>query len=229
MNVRLFLLIAMTAFFGALWSSDQQYQETQMAIARAARERTTQQQTASADRRVAPKNGAPSTLTAPFAASSWVAPTYATPEFAEPIREPLVAPRVEPSVPASNVAPTEVVSMIVSIGRPSFHFDGSRLFSDVRPAAGANPGHDGDDDLAGLFRWVSRVRFEIDGQTCWMRWQFRRTAFLAQRRVIALIRRQVDWRDIVWRDVVQQLTREAFGQLDSPAMSAAVPGMSEER
>jgi hypothetical protein len=200
-----------------------------MADARASRGRTSEQQTASADRRLAPRNGVPATLTSPFAASSWVAPSYTTPEFAEPFREPLVAPRVEPSEPASNVAPTEVVSLIVSIGRPSFHFDGSRLFSDVRPAAGANPGNSGDANSAGLFRWVSRVRFEIDGQTCWMRWQFRRTAFLAQRRVIALIRQQVDWRDVVWRDVVQKLTREAFGVPDSPAKNAAVPGMSEER
>ena len=34
MNLRLFLLIAMTAFFAALWSSDRQYQEAEM-LARA--------------------------------------------------------------------------------------------------------------------------------------------------------------------------------------------------
>ena len=39
MNVRLFLLIGMTAFFAVLWSSDQQYQEVQMAAARTVRER----------------------------------------------------------------------------------------------------------------------------------------------------------------------------------------------
>ncbi len=58
MNVRLFLLIAMTAFFGALWSSDQQYQETQMAAARAARKRTAEREAALVNRRVAPRMGA---------------------------------------------------------------------------------------------------------------------------------------------------------------------------
>lgn len=37
MNVRVFLLIAATALFGGLWTSDQQYQERELAVARAAR------------------------------------------------------------------------------------------------------------------------------------------------------------------------------------------------
>lgn len=40
MNVRVFVLLAMTALFGVLWSSDRQYQEAQIVAAQSARRQT---------------------------------------------------------------------------------------------------------------------------------------------------------------------------------------------
>jgi hypothetical protein len=50
MNVRVFLLIAMTAFFGVLWSSDRAYQVAQIATARSARRQRVVRQPAVAQR-----------------------------------------------------------------------------------------------------------------------------------------------------------------------------------
>jgi hypothetical protein len=221
MNVRLFLLIAMTAFFGALWSSDQQYQETQMAVARAARKRGAEHEMALLSRRVAPRNETPSTPASPFARSSWVAAFFATPSLEVPDREPVIATRVGRCAPAP---PTVIVAFVVSFRRPSFRFDGGRLSHDVRPAEGANPGQSLDADLTGILRWADRLRFEIDGETCWMRWQIRRTVSFAKRRAVGLLRQQWDWRDLV-----QKVARGAIGPLDPAAKNAAVPGNAEER
>src|ERR1700722_8121800 len=66
MNVRLFLLIGMTAFFAVLWSSDQQYQEVQMAAARTARQQLAELPAASVAEVIAPIDRPSSVPTSPF-------------------------------------------------------------------------------------------------------------------------------------------------------------------
>ena len=136
MNVRLFLLIGMTAFFAVLWSSDQQYQEVQMAAARAAQQ-LAGLPAASMAEGVGPIDRPPAAPTSPFAASSWVAPTIATPSTEESPRQPHTTPvDVQANSPA-NTTPGLIVSMIVSFQRPSFRFDAGSLESDVKVAEGA--------------------------------------------------------------------------------------------
>ena len=106
----------------------------------------------------------PSAPTSPFATSSWVAPTIATPAIEESARQPIAAPAdVRADSPANN-APGPIVSMIVSFQRPSFQLVGSPLPSAVKVAEGAEGTQELEAELAGLAQWAGRVRFEVDGQ-----------------------------------------------------------------
>lgn len=235
MNLRLFLLIAMTALFGLLWSSDRQYQETQTALARAGHVEA------------APPEIGPAVPVPPFAVSSWVAPSFAMPPIEEPIREPVVAPHIvqsaiprtaaaspvatppvaTPPVATPAVAPQPMVSVVVLFRRPSFRFDEGPLLTasgTEQTAQQLNPSA----DFADLLRWAGRVRFEIEGQTCWMRWQLRRTAFSAQHRLLALVREETS-RPSGWLDLVQKFARGALGPLEPAAENAAASRAAEKR
>ena len=84
--------------------------------------------------------------------------------------------------------------MIVSFQRPSFRFDAGSLESDVKVADGADGAPQGvNAELAGLVQWAGRVRFEVDGQTCQLRWQMRRTPMMARRRFLRQLARQSEW------------------------------------
>ena len=243
MNVRLFLLVAMTACFVALWSSDRQYQEDQMAIARAARQAAAERETASIKMRVVPTISAPATatpsITVPSTApsstavssitvssiavssivvSSTVAPSFASASDATPFRQPVVATRV------AKERSFQIVSYAVSFRRPSFRFEADRVFDDVSPGGSAHPQRGPETDFAGLFRWAGRVRSEIEGETCWMRWQMRRMTFFAQRRVTVLLRQRLDWYALA-----QKFARVALWQLDPVPKNAAASPSDEKR
>ena len=81
----------------------------------------------------------------------------------------------------AKTASESIVSMIVSFQRPSFRFDAGPLESDAKVAEGVDGAEGLNAELAGLVQWAGRVRFEVDGQTCWLRWQMRRTAMMARR------------------------------------------------
>jgi hypothetical protein len=224
MNVRLFLLIGMTAFFAVLWSSDQQYQEVQMAAARTARQRLAELPAASVAEGIGPIDRPSSVPTSPFAASSWVAPTIATPSIEESPRRPRATlVDVQANSPA-NAAPGSIISMIVSFQRPSFRFDSSPPESDVNVAEGADGAQGLNAQLAGLLQWAGRVRFEVDGQTCWLRWQMRRTAMMARRRFLLQLARQAEWGELAGK-----IFLGALGQADAPAKNAAASPAGEAR
>jgi hypothetical protein len=224
MNVRLFLLIGMTAFFAVLWSSDQQYQEVQMAAARTARQRLAELPAASVAEGVGSIDCPPLVPTSPFAVSSWVAPSIATPSIEESPHQPHVPPvDVQANSPA-NTTPGSIVSMIVSFQRPSFRFDAGPLESDVNVAEGADGGLGLNAELAGLVQWAGRVRFEVDGQTCWLRWQMRRTAMMARRRFLLQLARQSEWGELA-----EKILLGALGQADAPAKNAAAAPVGEAR
>jgi hypothetical protein len=233
MNVRLFMLIAMIAFFGAIWSSDRQFQENQMAIARAARSTGVERKSASAGTPVAPPACIPPTAVrsptvisivvptigvSSIAESATAAPTFAAPSIAEPTRQPVVAPQV------AKDRPIGFVSLFVSFRRPSFYFEGNRRFDDISCSEEANPQASGQVDLASLFRWAGRILAEIDGETCWMRCQMRRTTFYAQRRVTILLRERLDWYALA-----EKIARGTLWQFDAIPTNAAAPATGEKR
>ncbi|HEX4072302.1 MAG TPA: hypothetical protein VHX68_14075 [Planctomycetaceae bacterium] len=225
MNVRLFLLIGMTAFFAVLWSSDQQYQEVQMAAARTARQRLAELPAPTVAEGAGLIDRPPSAPTSPFAVSSWVAPTIATPLIVESPHQPHVPPvDVQANSPAKTT-PGSIVSMIVSFQRPSFRFDAGPLESDVKVADGADGAPQGvNAELAGLVQWAGRVRFEVDGQTCQLRWQMRRTAMMARRRFLLQLARQSEWGELAGKILLG-----ALGQADAPAKNAAAAPVGEAR
>jgi hypothetical protein len=224
MNVRLFLLIGMTAFFAVLWSSDQQYQEVHLAAARTARQQLAELPAASVAEGVGPIDRPSSTPTSPFAASSWVAPSIATPTIEESSRQPQVKPvDVQANSPAKT-ASESIVSMIVSFQRPSFRLDAGPLESDAKVAEGVDGAEGLNAELAGLVQWTGRVRFEVDGQTCWLRWQMRRTAMMARRRFLLQLARQAEWGELAGKILLG-----ALGQTDVPAKNAAAAPAVEAR
>ena len=236
MNVRLFMLVAMTAFFGVLWSSDREYQETQMSVARAAREAAAIRETASINTLVAPTNDAPwaamtatpsiaipaieapsivaFSITLPLAAE----PSPVAASLAEPIRQPVVAPHV------AKERPIQIASFLVSFRRPSFYFEGRRLFDDVSRGEGTNPQGSGVTNIAGLLRWAGRIRAEIEGETCWMRWQMRRSTFSAQRRLSVLLSKNLDWYAFA-----EKVARGTLWQFDAVPTNAAARATDEKR
>jgi len=218
MNVRLFMLVAMTAFFGALWSSDRQYQDTQMASARLARQGAVERGTASVKTHVAPTSCAPPTAAPSIAVPSIIVSSITESSAAEPIRQPVVAPRV------AKERPIQIVSFLVSFRRPSFYFEGNRPFDDVSRSEGEYRQGSLETDLASLFRWAGRIRSEIEGETCWMRWQMRRTAFFAQRRMTVLLRQRLDWYAIA-----EKIARGTMWQLDAVPTNSAARATDEKR
>ena len=224
MNVRLFLLIGMTAFFAVLWSSDQQYQEVQMAAARTARQQLAELPAASVAEVIAPIDRPSSVPTSPFAASSWVAPTIATPSIEESPRQPQATPVDEQANSPANATSGSIVSMIVSFQRPSFRFDAGPLESDVKVAEEVDGAQGLNAELAGLLQWAGRVRFEVDGQTCWLRWQMRRTALTARRRFLLQLAGQAEWGELAGKILLV-----ALGQTDAPAKNAAAAPNVEAR
>jgi len=237
MNVRLFLLFVMTAFFGVLWSSDRQYQETQMAVARATRQGAVEQKTVSAETHDALTSCALPTaepsiavlsIAVPSPIVSWITesstgtsaaePSSAATSLAEPNRQPVVARRVV------KETPIQIVSFLVTFRRPSFYFEGNRLFDDFSRGEGTNPQGSPETDLASLFRWAGRVRFEIEGETCWMRWQLRRSTFSAQRRLSVLLRQRLDWYALA-----EKVARGTLLQLDAVPTNAAARATDEKR
>jgi hypothetical protein len=137
---------------------------------------------------------------------------------AEPIRQPVVAPRV------TQERPIQIVSFLVSFRRPSFCLEGNRLFDDASRGKGTNPQGSLETDLASFSRWAGRLRSEIEGETCWMRWQMRRTTFYAQRRVTILLRQRLDW-----YAVAEKLARGTLWQLDAVPTNAAARATDEKR
>jgi hypothetical protein len=226
MNVRLFMLVGMAAFFAALWSSDRQYQDTQMAAAREARlqivEFVPPPASIPADEPLATVSRQPIETTPPFNASAWMAANFAPTQTTEE-REPVVAPPAARTMIATEAAPMQIMAVVPIVAQPSFRFDGPILND---PAVTENTASAGDlaADMARLCRWASQIRSEIDGQTCWMRWQLRRTSYSAQRRMVAMLRAPQNWNVIV-----ELLARATFGPLDSPAKNAAAPLINEAR
>jgi len=238
MNVRLFSLIAMTALFGLLWSSDQQYQETQIAAARAERMAIARREPRPAPLLVATSDSA-FEIVAPIseprpADSSWVAPTFATPALEDESREPVVAPNiVRREVPLTitrvpGIAREPIVSVVVLFRRPSFRLDENGQVDNIEPAAGGDFESNIGGQLAGCVRWIDQMRFEIAGQTCWMRWQMRRTAGFAQRRALAIVRRQLG-QELDWLELIQKFARATLGPIGPTEKNAAAPGAGDKR
>jgi hypothetical protein len=231
MNVRLFLLAATSVVFGLLWSSDQAYQDRELAAARAGDKLTAEQPIVAADRPiVGQENVVP---VAPFAASSWIAPSFATAAAEDAMREPVVAQGKTGNVPAGPVLQEPVVSVMVVFRRPSFRVDDTGIVDTVGRADASNGWPLLEANCQALARWIDEVRFEIAGGTCEMRWQLRRTASSAGRRVLALVRRQIGT-ETDWRILVQKFARGGFEPFDwteinAAAKHAAAPGPSDER
>ncbi len=114
--------------------------------------------------------------------------------------------------------------MIVSFQRPSFQLVGSPLPSAVKVAEGAEGTQELEAELAGLAQWAGRVRFEVDGQTCWFRYQLRRTAFFARRRFLLQLAKQAEWGELAGKILLG-----ALGQADAPAKNAAAAPVGERR
>jgi hypothetical protein len=224
MNVRLVLLIGMTALFAALWSSDEQYQEKQMAAARAERQRLAIAAPVPAEKGIASIGQPAAVRTSPFDAFSWVAPRFAVPAVEGTLRSPVVAPLAVPSTLPVEGTASPMVTVVLSIQRPSFQFVGSFSGEDSKIAEGTDATPRFDADLAELSRFASRVRFEIDGQTCGLRWQMRRTAFFARRRFLRQLTRQWEWGELA-----EKIVLGALGQVAPPAKNAALPPVGEAR
>jgi hypothetical protein len=231
MNIRLFLLAAMSVFFGLLWSSDQEYQDRELAAARARDELTDEQPIVAANQPIVrQENVVP---VAPFAASSWIAPSFATAAAEDAMRDPVVAQRNTAIVPARPASQEPVVSVIVVFRKPSFRVDDTGIVDTVVRADAANGWPLLQANCQALARWIDKVRFEVSGETCEMRWQLRRKASSAGRRVLALVRRQIGT-ETDWRILVQKFARGGFAPFDSTEMNAAAkhaaaPGPADER
>jgi hypothetical protein len=230
MKVRLFLLIAMTAFFGLLWSSDQQYQETQMAAARSERTAITQWDSHTARLPVATSESA-FEIAAPIsepgpAQSSWVAPTFATPASEDQNRGPVIAPNIVRSeiLPTiarrPGVARESIVSAVVLFRRASFRLFEDGQIDNIKPAIQVESGSSLEAQIAAFVHWINQMRFEIAGKTCWIRWQMRRTAYFAQRRALTIVRRP----EFDWLELIQKFARGTLGLIGPAEKSAAAPG-----
>jgi hypothetical protein len=231
MNVRLFLLAAMSVLFGLLWSSDQEYQDRELAAARAGDKFTAEQPIVAADRPIGGQENV--VLVAPFAASSWIAPSFATAAAEDAMREPVVARRNTAKVAARPVSQEPVVSGIVVFRKPSFRVDDTGIVDTVGRMDASQGWPLLEANCQALARWIDKVRFEIAGATCEMRWQLRRTASSAGRRVLALVRRQIG-PESDWRVLVQKFARGGFEPFDSTEIDAAAkhavaPGPADER
>jgi hypothetical protein len=254
-KVRLFLLAAVTLTFGLIWSSDQQYQERELAAARM-KASWTEAALVTDDVPIVGQSNPAVVRVAPFAASSWIAPTFATPATEDAIREPVIAPRNAPAPPARvNAAPAEAVSMpqgsvsipaqVVSVPREpivsvivvfrkqSLRVDDTGIVDSASQAAAVGNWPIFEANCRALTDWIERLGFEMGGQTCDMRWQLRRMAPFSGRRVIAVVRRQLGT-ELDWRVVVQNFARGGLVNFDwampnAAAKHAAAPGAAEER
>jgi hypothetical protein len=230
MNVRLFLLIATTALFGLLWSSDQQYQETQMAAVRSEGMAIKQWVSHTARLPVAASESAfeiavPISEPRP-AQSSWVAPTFATPASEDQNREPVVAPNIVRSetlptiARGPGVARKSIVSAVVLFRRASFRLFEDGQVDNIKPANNVESGSSLEAQRVGFVHWISQIPFEIAGETCWMRWQMRRTAYFAQRRALAIVRRP----EFDWLELIRKFARGTLGPIGPAEKNAAAPG-----
>jgi hypothetical protein len=216
MNVRLFLLFGMTALFAVIWSSDQQYQETQRTASHAVRQRLSELAPTVDEKTVVSIDVPASVPKSPLDPSSWIAPTFAVPPIEATPRHPIVAPvAVRHTLPVEE-AGSPMISVIVSFQRPSFRLVGEPLGDDSQVAAGSHAVPHDSVDLAELSRLASRLRFEIQGQTCWLRWRMRRTALIARRRFMTQLARQREW-----CEVGEKIVLGALGAVDAPAKNAA--------
>jgi hypothetical protein len=243
-NVRLFLLAAAAVLFGLLWSSDREYQDRELTAARKREKSAAEQpllaavspdirQENSTPTRVVRQENAASIRVAPFAASSWIAPSFATSAAEDAIRSPLVAPRVEAKPPAPSGSHEPIVSVIVVFRRQSFRVDDSGIVDTACRADGTSGWPLFEANYRALVRCLNLVRFEIAGETCDMRWQLRRTATSAAHKMIALVRRQIG-PEGDWRILVERFARAGFGPFDpadvnAAAKHAAAPGPADER
>jgi hypothetical protein len=244
-NVRLFLLAAVAVLFGLLWSSDQEYQARELIAARERQKLTAEPSLVGASPVLRSDTAAPASVApaarvlpafdrvTPFAASSWIAPSFATSAPEDASREPLVAPRVEAKPPVPSVSHEPIVSVMVVFRRQSLRVDDSGIVD----TAGRTEGT-GDWPLFGanyraLVRCIDVVRFEIAGATCEMRWQLRREACAAGRQMISFVRRQIG-PEVDWRLLVEKFARGGIGPFDpadvnAAAKHAAATGPSDER
>lgn len=212
-NVRLFLLAAAVVLFGLLWSSDQEYQDRELTAARGRERLSTEQPLVAVSPVMRSENAASASMApvavvssapvrvAPFAASSWIAPSFASSTAEDAIRKPLVAPRVEAKLPVPSVSHEPIVSVMVVFRRQSFRVDDSGIVDTAGLAEGTSGWPLFEVNYRAIVRCVDLVRFEIAGETCEMRWHLRRVASAAGRQMISFVRRQigpeVDWRLLV--------------------------------
>lgn len=231
MNVRLFLLAAVAVFFGLLWSSDQEYQARELS-ARGQRKLTAEQPMIAAAPPTIRQEIVASVPVAPFAPSSWIAPSFA-PAAEEWIREPVVARKIATPQAAERISQEPSVSMMVVFRRPSLRFDDGWVLDTASRTGAATGWPLFAAKWDALTQWIGKIRFEVAGQTCDMRWQLRRTVPFAGRRLTAFIRRQIG-PETDWRILVEKFARGEFGPFDVPATNgtakhAAAPGQAEER
>ncbi len=244
-SVRLFLLAAAAVLFGLLWSSDQEYQDRELTAARGRERSSTEQPLVAVSPAMRSENAASASMgpiaavspapvrVAPFAASSWIAPSFATSTAEDANREPLVAPRVEARLPAPTVSHEPIVSVMVVFRRQSFRVDDSGIVD----TAGRTDGTSGwplfEANYQAIVRCVELMRFEMAGETCEARWQLRRMANSAGRQMLALVRRQIG-PEVDWRILVERIARGGFVPYDSAdgnaaTKHAAAPGPADAR
>jgi hypothetical protein len=252
-NVRLVLLAAAALLFGLLWSSDQDYQTREFTAVRERQELTADQPLVAAvspvtreensgAAPVAPiapavpavrHENAASVRVAPFAASSWIAPSFSTSAAEEAVREPLVAPRVQTKPPATHVSNEPIVSVMVVFRRQSFRVDDTGIVDTTGQAERASGWPLFEADYRAVARCIDFVQSEVLGRTCDMRWQFRCVASSAGRKMMAFVRRQIG-PEMDWRILVERFARGDFGPFDpadgnAAAKHAAAPGPADER
>src|ERR1700722_10819291 len=90
-SARLFLLAAVTVLFGLLWSSDQEFQERELLAARTRATSTPEAPLVANDLPIVRQENSASAPVAPFAVSSWIAPSFATSAAEDATREPVIA------------------------------------------------------------------------------------------------------------------------------------------
>ena len=218
MNLRLFLLIAMTVFFAVLWSSDRQYQEAQIAVARAAR-RPAEDGRASATSSARASRASRAAAAAPSNGFIWFARMECKRSNVDLRgREPRDAKQAGPNV-----------AFIVSFGRPAIRFQVCRLDEPTVPldiASGVPSGRNVASERGPeyqkriLSRCISYVISEIDGQTCALRWKLRRWSNSARHRLRVLVFDRLDWLAIA-----EKVSRGLTLQFDTPGNDTAGKGM----